>query len=112
LSNGSLNTAQAVTIPLQPRPQQFTVSLLGVTYGFLTRWCNPGRCWTLDVSDVAGNPLAQGLALVTGTDILGQVGYLGIGGSLFMLPAQVPPDASPSFSDLGTIWQLVYIPFA
>lgn len=87
-------------IPLSPQAQLFNIALAGVTYKMRVTWCAPGPCWLLDLSDVAGNPIVAGLPLVAGTDLLGQLAYLGIGGSIVVQnTANIALD--PSLTDLG-----------
>lgn len=103
-------TASVFEIPLQPRPQRFSVTLLGVSYGMRTRWNDAAGVWVLDISDVNGNELVNGLAMITGADLLGQLGYLGIGGQLLVIPTQPTNEQVPGFADLGTTWALVFSP--
>lgn len=69
-------------IPFSPQPQSFTIALNGGSYRLTTRWCAPMLAWTLDIADADNVPMVQGLPLVTGTDILKQLAYLGIKGSI------------------------------
>jgi hypothetical protein len=92
-------------IPLQVgTPQTFTIALSGVTYTFTLQYRNdPGGTggWVLDIADASGNPLVQGIPLVTGTNLLEQYAYLGFGGGLYVQNAS-NPDAVPTFEDLGS----------
>jgi hypothetical protein len=98
-------------IPLLAQPQTLTVTLLGVVYQFLVQWNVPLQTWLLDISDSQGNPIVQGLALVTGVDILGQFQYLGIGGALIVQSSGGDPLAAPTFDNLGTTALLFFIPY-
>lgn len=88
-------------IPLLPsQPQSLQVSINGVTYTMKVRWCDPAQCWMLDISDVSGNPILQGIPLITGTDLLSQYAYLDLG---FSLLVQTTNDANavPTFANFG-----------
>ncbi|HEM8999478.1 TPA: hypothetical protein U2T46_001523 [Burkholderia cenocepacia] len=88
-------------IPLTPDPQTFTVTLSGVIYQLTVQYrAVGGTGWILDVADASGNLLVSGIPLVTGTDLLGQFGYLGFGGRLWVQGAASPDDV-PTFDDLG-----------
>ncbi|WP_069705192.1 phage baseplate plug family protein [Burkholderia seminalis] len=88
-------------IPLTPDPQTFTITLRGVIYQLTVQYrAAGGTGWILDVADASGNLLVSGIPLVTGTDLLGQFGYLGFGGSLWVQGAASPDDV-PTFDDLG-----------
>ena len=105
----------AFEIPLQATPQTLSVSLNGNTYNLTVHWCDgptiQSPCWILDIADVNDNPLAQGIPMVTGADLLEQFGYLGIGGQLFV-QTDNDPDAVPTFTNLGTIGHLYFVPDA
>lgn len=68
---------------------------------FLLKWNTPANCWVVDMSTDDGNPVARGIPLVTGANLLEQYGYLGLGGQMF---AQTDNnvDAVPTFANLGT----------
>jgi hypothetical protein len=93
-------------IPFVPaQPQVVQVSLNGVTYTMKIRWCSPADCWMLDLSDIYGNPILQGLPMITGADLLAQYEYLGLG---FALVVQTSNDANavPTFANMGTVANL------
>ena len=88
-------------IPLTPDPQRFTITLSGVDYQLTVQYREAGSSgWILDIADASGNPLVNGIPLVTGVDLLGQFGYLGFGGRLWVQGA-ADPDEVPTFDDLG-----------
>ena len=89
-------------IPLSP-PETFTISLAGVTYTLRVQYRNApgGGGWYLDIGDSQGNPLVQGIAMVTGCDLLGQYAYLGIGGGLVLTSGKTP-DEPATFDNLGS----------
>lgn len=91
-------------IPTIPGPQQVTLALSGVLYTLTFQYRNdPGGLggWTIDIADSSGNPIIQGIPLVTGADLLGQYEYLGLDGGLYV---QTPNDLDvmPTFDNLGT----------
>lgn len=101
------------SIPLQiGTPQTFSIALSGVTYQltFLYRNDTSGLGgWAVDIADDSGNPLAQGIPLVTGADLLAQYGYLNFGGALYVQTTS-NPDAVPTFDNLGADAQLYWVP--
>lgn len=99
----------AFEIPFVPsKPQTVTVSLVGVFYRFTVRWNQPANCWMLDIADSSGDDLATGIAMITGTDLLGPYKYLDIGGQLI---AQTDHDtfAVPTFDNLGDTGHLYFV---
>jgi hypothetical protein len=96
-------------IPLQPNPQQFTISLAGTSYTFTLRWRNATNGgWFLDIGDAQNNPLLSGIPLTTGASLLGQYEYVGIGGDLWVSTTS-DPDAPPTFTNLGTDGNLYFV---
>ncbi len=100
----------SVEIPLRATPERFTVSLLGVSYGFQAFWCDPASVWVINLSDGNGAPLVNAIPLITGADLLEQFRYLGIGGQLFVIPSQPTDEQAPGFTDLGSAWKLIFVP--
>lgn len=92
------------SIPLQVgTPQTFSIQLGGVSYQltFLYRNDTSGLGgWTVDIADDNGNPILQGVPLVTGADLLAQYPHLDFGGSLIVQTTS-NPDAIPTFDNLG-----------
>lgn len=89
-------------IPLSATPQRFRIALSGVDYQLTVQYREAGGAgWVLDIADANDVPLVGGIPLVTGIDLLGQYGYLGFGGSLWVQGANDPDDV-PTFDDLGT----------
>jgi hypothetical protein len=82
--------------------QTFTVTLNNVQYNFRLVWNAATDCWVLDISDSTGTPIAQGLPLIDGADILQQLFYLGIGGALVV-------DIIPTFETLGNLSNLYFL---
>ena len=89
-------------IPLTPRPQTLSVVFPnGKTYNLrLIYLFTPNDCWELDIADADGNPLVQGIPLVTGADLLAQLAYLGLGCKMFCA-TDIDHDAVPRFWNLG-----------
>lgn len=97
-------------IPLTPEPQTFFISLAGVKYRLTLRFrAATDAGWVLDIADAQGAPLVEGIALVTGTDLLAPYAYLGIGGKL-VVRSDADPDAVPTFANLGVGSQLYFAP--
>lgn len=92
-----------VEIPLvAATPRNFRVVLAGSTYAMHVYWCVPAQCWVLDIADQDSVPLVNGLAMVTGTDLLVQYGYLDITVQLLVVSDQKPPDVVPGWNDWGS----------
>lgn len=99
--------ATTYEIPLTPGPQMFAMDIAGVTYRFRFLYLDvPEAGWIMDISDSAGAPLACGIPLVTGTDLLGQYAYLDIGAVMQVVSDEVP-DAAPTYGALGTTSHLL-----
>lgn len=99
----------AVEIPIKPGSgQSLRVSLAGQTYDLTVRWNTFSACWMLDaVLTSTGAALFSGVPLVTGADLLRQLGYLGIGGQLGVVSDQ-NADAVPTFASLGVQGHLIF----
>ena len=95
-------------VPLSPEPQAFVIALARVNYRLQISWCAPAGCWILDISQPSGEPVVAGIPVVTGVDLLGQYGYLGLGGKLFVQSAG-DATAIPGFADLGVTSQLYFV---
>ena len=89
-------------------PQKIALALSGTGYQLTLHWCAPATCWILDIADQNGNPLIQGLQLVTGAGLLAQYEYVGIVGDL-LAQTDFDPSAVPTFENLGTTSQLYYV---
>lgn len=94
-------------IPLKAAPQTLGVVLSGKSYRMAVKWNWIEQCWVVDLSDSAGVPVARGLAMVTGADMLGQLHARGFVGRMFPASDQ-QPDAVPSFANLGKTGHLFY----
>jgi len=95
-------------IPTSALSQNFDIALNGVTRNLSLNFNTASASWVMDVFDVGGNPLVQGISLVTGGDLFEQFDYLGLGGSLLAqtdgLPALVP-----DFEGFGKTSHLYYL---
>ena len=101
-------------IPLQAGNQTFQVTLGTVAYSLTVLWRDPSG-YFLDIADISGNPIVQGIPLVTGIDLLSQYAYLMIGGSvgagtLTVVSDGQDPLASPTYDNLGTGSHLYWTP--
>lgn len=97
----------AFLIPIQSRPQSFGCRLAGITYSFRLYWLVSAQCWMLDIAAAAGTPLARGVALVTGADLIGQFGYLEFGGQLYAW-CDHADEVVPGWDDFGVTGQLLF----
>lgn len=105
-------SVQAFEIPLSATNQQCTVTLGGKTYTLTVIWRDdPGGMggWMLDIGDASNNPILQGIALTTGTDLLNQYPDLDFGGKL-EVQTDHNPTAPPTFTNLGQQSHLYWIP--
>jgi hypothetical protein len=89
--------------------QPFTevVTWGGVSYTLFFKWNPASYCWVLDIWDQSGTtPILTGLALVTGTDVLGQFAYLPVGAqaiiTVMTIGPFISPDTVPDFNNLGS----------
>ncbi len=95
-------------IPLKPSPQSLQVTLHGVAYKLTLKWNIYSKCWVMDVAQAStGVAVANGLPLVTGADLVGQLQYLGFNGGLFVVSDQ-DTDAVPNYKSLGVQGHLLF----
>lgn len=96
-------------IPLSPSPQTFSITLAGVSYRMTLIWREVGGAgWVLDIADVAGQALVNGVPLVTGVDLLAPYPDKGFGGQLRVL-TDGGVDAAPTFTNLGVTSHLYWV---
>lgn len=100
---------RVLRIPINARPQIFTIMLSGVLYTIRLYWLVPAECWVIDIMDSIRNPLVCGIPLITGTDLIGQFEYVGIPGQLLVVSDQLPPETVPDFTHLGITGKVYYI---
>lgn len=115
-------------IPTIGLPQSFSIQLSGVTYNLRLLY-QPASFgppiigvehqtnllvdlsqiggWVLDISDANNNPLACGIPLVTGTNLLAQYRYLNIGGAIVV--STDGSDLPPTQTNLGTSGHLYFV---
>jgi hypothetical protein len=98
-----------VELPLTAQPQILSLSLRGTTYRIKLAWNVSTQCWVIDLADQSDTPLLCGVPLITGTDLLRQFRYLGIGGQIVVISNQKPPDVVPSFDDLGITGHVYFL---
>lgn len=89
-------------------PQNLTATLGGVTYRLQLRWNPPSNVWVANIADFAGNPLVNGVPLVTGADLLAQFAYLGFEGALIVTKDDGDP-TPPNWDNFGTIGHLFWL---
>lgn len=103
--------AGALEIPLIAQNQTLTTTLAGVTYQLAVTWrdapANNGG-WVLDISDENANPLVQGIAMVTGADLMAQHPEVGFPGQLWV-QSDFDPGAVPTFDNLGSGSHLYFV---
>lgn len=98
----------AFEIPLIPAAQTFKIALSGTFYRFTFRWNDPANCWMMDFADANNVPLAQGIPLIPGADLLQQYAYLGLPGRL-VVQCDNDNTAVPGYADLGISGHLYYV---
>ena len=92
-------------IPLHSDAQVITTTFPnGNTYQLrLNYQFNNDDCWLLDISDSSGNPIVQGIPLLSGVDLLGQYAYLGFGVQMFCgTDGDFSGSVSPKWWNLGS----------
>ena len=96
-------------IPLSPNPQTFGITLANVAYQVTVIWRDAAfGGWVVDIADDQGNPIIQGIPLITGADLLEQYAYLGLGGSL-IVQTDHDVDAVPTYANLGQTSHLYFV---
>lgn len=99
---------QLFTIPLVASPQTFDIELGGRSLTITNKW-NESCGWVLDIYDATTTaPLVMNLPLVTGTNLLKQLSYLGIPGEIYV---QTDGDAGavPTLTNLGVASFVYYV---
>ncbi len=90
----------AYEIPLTPASQTFQTTIMGASYTLTVTWRQAAGLWFLDIADSSNNPLVNGVAMVTGVDLLGQYAFLNFVFKLYVI-SDVTPDALPTYDNLG-----------
>lgn len=94
-------------IPITSDPAQtLRVELEGELYNFRITYSERSGVWALDIADVDAVPLASGVALVAGADILSPYG-LNIGGLAIVEVGSTGGDANAT--NLGDVYKLAHI---
>ncbi len=97
-------------VPLQNLPQNFEISLAGVNYTLVSKWndSNEGG-WVLDIFDAVTNlPIVANIPLITGTNCLDGLDYLGLNGELIVY-TDGDETAVPTFENLGVESNLYFL---
>jgi hypothetical protein len=94
-------------IPVVNIPQTFTIDLGGTTYTLTVKWNDIAQSWFADIADESQNPLACGIPLICGADLLQQLAYLGIPGSVYVY-TNGQAYAVPTLDNLGTECNLYF----
>jgi len=92
-----------IEINTNPSSQINLVQINGLTYTFRIVWRGS---YILDIL-YQNTPLVQGIALVTGQDLLGPYKYLGLGH--LILANDDLSDDCPTYSNLGQTCHLLYV---
>lgn len=96
-----MSTITPFEIPLSATPQSMTIPVNGVVYSLTFKWNKYQNAWVMDIADINNVPIADGIPLVTGADLLSPYGYLGIGCKM-IVQSSPDADAVPTFDSLGT----------
>lgn len=95
--------------PLRPEAQKMTIQLGTSTYSVRFGWADsPEGGWFIDIGDVNGNALINGLPLTAGENILQQFDYLGIGGEI-RVATDVDELREPTYDNLGSNGKVFFI---
>ena len=86
-----------------------TIQLGTSTYAVRFGWGDtPDGGWFIDIADIDGNPIIQGLPLTAGEDALQQFSYLNIGGEI-----RVETDGNaliePTYDNLGSNGKVLFV---
>lgn len=98
-------------IPVTPEPhQQFTIDLDGETVDLTIRWNATSEQWVMNFVGVTFETTVNGIALVTGVDLLGPYAVREVGQIwLVDLEAKNGEPGSPEDADFGDRFQLLYV---
>ena len=90
-------------IPVTNTPQTFGIDIVGKKYLITCKYNNASDAgWCLDLADANTNEnIVANIPLVTGANLLEGLGYLGIGGALYVT-TDGDPSAVPTLDNLGT----------
>jgi hypothetical protein len=101
-------TKSAFDLPVQPYPMIFGISVRDVSYGFRTQYREtPEGGWLMDLMDGNALPLARGIPLVSGLDLMYQFNHLNLGFALVTLC--LDGRTTPTYESLGIEDRLVLV---
>ena len=102
-----MSTLAPYEIPLSAQQQKFDIVLGSVDYNMRVVWNGAMSCWVLDIADTNNVPIAQGVPLVTGANLMDQYASLGFPGWLVVVSDV--GDSAPGYADLGVTGHLFYL---
>jgi hypothetical protein len=111
MSTSPSSQIAAYEIPLAATAQQFNITLLGTQYKFQVVYRQVDAAssnWTLEMFTSSGLSITGILPLVTGVDLLSQLGFLGLGFGLYVLSDGGDLLAPPTYENLGTTCHLIF----
>ena len=97
-------------LPFTGRQQYVNITLAAVRYRFKLAWNVYASCWILDILQADGVPIARGLPIVTGADMLAQFEYLEVGGQFLVTTDQTYGEMVPSYQGLGLTGHVYFFP--
>jgi hypothetical protein len=101
--------AEAFDFPVSPAPQLMQITLGTREYSIRFAWCDSDEGgWFMDVSDSSDVVLFQGIPLTAGQDILGQLAYLGIEGSI-IVATDDDQLVEPTFTNFGINGRVLFL---
>lgn len=96
-------------IPVQPSTaQQMVLTMGNVVYTLTFKWNVALNAWVVDIADENNNPIAQGIPIVTGADLLAQFPHLNFGGAL-IAQTDHDQDAVPTFANFGGTGHVYFV---
>jgi hypothetical protein len=102
----------AVVLPITVSSAHFSfvTELDSIGYTFEFRWNHRDSGWYLHLGDAEGTPLAQGIRVVLGTDMLGHFpGRLGFPPGVLTAVDTSGQSLEAAFDDLGSRVKLYYL---
>lgn len=95
--------------PLSPSAQQMSVPIGDQELTFRFAWADsPDGGWFMDILRLDGSPLARGLPLTAGENVLQQFDYLGIPGAIYV-QTDNDPLAEPTYDNLGLNGRVFFV---
>lgn len=97
-------------IPFTSKEESFVVQLGNVPIRFESFWNDIAELWFIDVYNATdNNPIALGIPLVTGCDLLAQFKYTGLTGHIFC-HNEAGGKEPPTYDNLGETAFVYYTP--